>query len=90
MADQKCLCKSCDWQGLVSELLTAQNPFDPGETISGCPKCKAIDDAIVACDEPGCWREATCGWPSESGYRWTCGKHMRAEQAGNTGEGQHG
>ncbi len=32
---------------------------------------------IPRCDEPGCEQEATCGWPSDSGYRRTCGKHMR-------------
>lgn len=31
----------------------------------------------IACDESGCMDEATCGWPSEKGYRRTCGKHMR-------------
>ena len=78
MTEKKCICQSCDWQGLVSDLLVAKSPFDPEETINGCPKCKAIDDAFIACDEPGCWREATCGWPSETGYRQTCGEHMRA------------
>lgn len=32
----------------------------------------------LACDEPGCLRRADCGWPSDAGYRWTCGGHMRA------------
>jgi len=27
------------------------------------------------CDEPGCQREATCGFPVEDGYRRTCGDH---------------
>ena len=29
------------------------------------------------CDEEGCYIEASCGWPSESGYRSTCIKHMK-------------
>ena len=40
---------------------------------------------IGRCDEPGCEREATCGWPSRpggtgpnGGYRRTCGPHMEA------------
>ena len=37
------------------------------------------------CDEPGCLRAATCGWPTRpggtgpnGGYRRTCFDHMRA------------
>ena len=33
---------------------------------------------IPRCDEPGCEKEATCGWPSTDGYRRTCGDHYRA------------
>jgi Zn finger protein HypA/HybF involved in hydrogenase expression len=52
MIEKKCICQSCDWQGLVSELLVAKSPFDPDETVNGCPKCRSIDAALVACDEP--------------------------------------
>ena len=31
--------------------------------------------ACTQCDEPGCEREATCGWPVADGYRRTCGEH---------------
>lgn len=41
--------------------------------------------AVERCDEPGCDREATCGWPTRpggtgpnGGYRRTCGDHMRS------------
>jgi hypothetical protein len=27
------------------------------------------------CDEPGCKREGTSGWPSPTGYRHTCHEH---------------
>ena len=33
---------------------------------------------IPRCDEPGCEQEATCGRPSDAGYRRTCGGHYRA------------
>ena len=36
---------------------------------------------IPRCDEPGCEQEATCGWPSDAGYRRTCGGHYRAALA---------
>lgn len=38
-----------------------------------------IADRINACDEPGCTREATCGFPTPSGYRRTCGEHMQLQ-----------
>ena len=31
----------------------------------------------AACDEPGCQRQADCGWPSPAGYRHTCGEHWQ-------------
>jgi len=31
----------------------------------------------VRCDEPGCKRETTCGFPTESGYRQTCSEHYQ-------------
>ena len=71
------LCQSCDWTGEDAELLRAPSPFDAADTICACPKCKAIEDIANACDEPGCAREATCGFPDHGGYRRTCGKHFR-------------
>lgn len=70
-------CEECKKIFNESELLQAQNPFDIHQTISGCPNCKAVEDFINICDEPGCDREATCGFPTPSGYRRTCGDHMR-------------
>lgn len=29
------------------------------------------------CDEPGCGKQNTCGWNSDSGYRRTCFEHSR-------------
>lgn len=40
------------------------------------------------CDEPGCGRVATCGWPSDGGYRRTCGIHYRAALAPQPEGGQ--
>jgi hypothetical protein len=33
------------------------------------------------CDEPGCFRYASCGWPSEAGYRRTCYEHSKFEKS---------
>lgn len=68
----------CNWHGMDDEILRAPNPFEDGETLYACPKCKGVGSVVVACDEPGCWKEATCGTPAGV-YRRTCGKH-RPEQ----------
>ena len=71
----KLTCVECDWRGHSTEQLRADNPFDPGEFIYGCPKCKSVDCFLRACDEAGCWSDVTCGTPTPNGYRNTCGKH---------------
>ena len=47
-----------------------------------CPHCIMEHvwpcPTIPRCDEPGCDNEASCGWPSPTGYRRTCGDHYRA------------
>ena len=77
MKDKKVICNEykCNWTGVESEILTAESPFEKGEIISACPECKEINTIVYACDEPGCWKQATCGTPTENGYRNTCGKH---------------
>jgi hypothetical protein len=77
-ATRKVLCDEhrCGWHGLQAEVLQTPNPFDPSDMLDGCPACKSINTIRYACDEPDCWREATCGSPTETGYRQTCGQHM--------------
>lgn len=75
MSTDRVFCDSCGWRGLQSEMLTAPNPFDADETVNGCPNCKSVDTLITTCDEPGCWRETSCGTPTPTGYRRTCGQH---------------
>jgi hypothetical protein len=78
-ATRKFTCDECYWNGLEDELLRAPNPFEPGDVIVACPKCKAMGDSVsLACDEPGCWRPVSCGTPTPGGYRQTCGHHMPA------------
>lgn len=73
----KVTCSERDWEGMISDALTAPNPFDPEDTINGCPQCHSVDSMVVACDEPGCWKPASCGTPvAEGPYRNTCGKHV--------------
>jgi len=78
MSRDKYVCASCNAKLLRAQLLEAPNPFDPDDTITGCPECKAVSDTWLACDEPGCWVGASCGRPSSTGYRNVCGQHYFA------------
>jgi len=69
------ICQTCDWIGHESAVLCAPHPFDEGSEIRGCPRCKAIDDLVMVCDEPDCTAPARCGTPTVGGYRYTCGRH---------------
>lgn len=71
----KWYCANCDWRG--EKYLIAENPFDPSENITGCPKCKEANSLEAACDEPECKQPATCGFPTDNGYRRTCFKHSK-------------
>lgn len=76
MSEERWSCKEClKWIGATGELLTAPNPFDPDDTIYGCPQCKSIDSMIQVCDEPGCTSVASGGTPHPGGYKMHCHKH---------------
>lgn len=68
-------CESCNGISLGRELLTAPSPFDPDETLTGCPLCKSAEGFENICDEPGCKKHAGCGFPTSQGYRRTCYDH---------------
>lgn len=72
----RCSNYRCNWRGVEDEILTAPNPFMEAEVITACPKCKEVYSVTQACDEPHCWEFASCGTPTETGYRRTCGAHM--------------
>lgn len=41
-------------------------------------KIEALKEVLSICDEPDCWNDANCGWPTEDdGYRFTCHKHWK-------------
>ena len=71
----KRVCEECHWQGTDTQQLEASNPFNPEDVIVGCPECYSINTLRVVCDERDCWDTATCGTPTEDGYRNVCGKH---------------
>jgi len=77
MAELQWRCEDCGWRGNQTQLLRAPNPFDPECEIVGCPQCKSVNGFENMCDEPGCKELATCGWPSNAGYRRTCHAHYQ-------------
>lgn len=68
----ECYCIAAD-----GELLTAPNPFDTEQEITGCHKCAAVNSFTMLCDVDGCEGEVTCGWPNDGGYRRTCFRHYK-------------
>jgi hypothetical protein len=73
---QKWVCQECGWNGAGDKLLQAPNPFASDEKMIGCPDCREPNSMNMACDEPECWKLASCGTPTPGGYRHTCYKHM--------------
>lgn len=80
----KVRCMSCGWQGDSAEVDMVIDPRPKtnqlAEKWSVCPECRTPESIQKVCDEPGCDREATCGWVHGRGepeeiYRWTCGSH---------------
>lgn len=81
MSNERVICSywRCEWAGPMSQALSAPDPFNEGNTLYACPKCRDMT-MVTACDEPGCNHKATCGTPTPSGYRSTCCTHMPKEQ----------
>ena len=73
---------------LCSDGLTISNDFDL-DTVPAAREALAAGDheklkkVLSCCDEPGCYNEISSGWPSENGYRTTCGEHYRMYQEHN-------
>lgn len=71
---------------LCCDGLTISNEFDLNlkDDVIDCLKNNDIESAKKAlgcCDEPGCFRAVTCGFPTEDGsYRSTCSEHSDFEQ----------
>lgn len=69
---------------LLEHGMTISNEFDLNMKDDIVKAYKSGDEAkmkeaLSLCDEPGCFDEISCGWPSENGYRRTCGKHYKGK-----------
>lgn len=40
-------------------------------------KFEPLKNLLRLCDEPGCFREVSSGFPTDNGYRWTCHEHSK-------------
>jgi len=40
-------------------------------------KIESMKSLVGFCDEPECYEEAGCGFPTDDGYRWTCYEHSK-------------
>lgn len=80
-APEKWRCKECD-QICVTPL-SAVNPFDEGDVISGCPNCKDVNTLEQACQFDGCKQNASIGTPGGYAYRyfWSCHRHRPHKEA---------
>lgn len=68
-------CTECEAVCVTTDMLIAPHPFEHGLTIHGCRSCHSIDHFALLCDVAECRELVSCGWPSPSGYRQTCGTH---------------
>ncbi len=74
---KKWKCTECGTVTDEDNLLIEKNPFAKGFIIQGCPTCFSVNSMTPVCDEYGCEKVATFGYPTDEGYRNTCGEHMR-------------
>lgn len=77
---RKWTCKECGSvstdRELVSIVVTHPKTREPVQ-VSQCPECGDVNCFTLTCDEPGCGRDASSGWPSPDGYRHTCHEHSK-------------
>jgi hypothetical protein len=72
----KCVCTDCGWRGTWETTLSAPNPFDTEDKLTGCPDCKSPETMRTACYADECWQDGSCGSVYPDGvYRWSCFKH---------------
>lgn len=72
--DRRWICMDCGFIGLIDEFDRVRDPGG-SDVWTVCRKCRTPEQVTMVCDEPGCNREATCGFLSETVYRHTCGDH---------------
>ncbi len=79
MSNHRFRCTECGAIYLEHDI--PQWPGPDGVEFGYCDKCRSAESFVNICDELGCDREATCGWPSPGGYRRTCFDHLKRDAA---------
>lgn len=74
-------CMYCAYVGPASSWLSAPNPFDPKDTLDGCPECKSAESTVQLCSTSNCQAEASSGRVTVPGYVYYCNKHYPKESA---------
>lgn len=71
------LCTECENRVLEGTALTAPHPFQPGEWLTGCPHCLAVERLVTVCAFPTCIRPVVRSGYGLHGYRFAmvCWKH---------------
>ena len=69
---------------LCSDGMTISNEFDLSLREAMIDEAREnnydkMKPLLNLCDEEGCWKEASCGWPSGENYRHTCYEHMKKD-----------
>ena len=68
----------CAWGGTLEQALSAPDPFNEGDMMYACPKCRTTT-LVRACDIQDCNEIASCGTPVDDARRYVhvCGDHYR-------------
>ena len=69
------VCLACSNTCSMDEMLKAPSPFDPEDTVVGCPACKEVNAFQTGCDILGCPEPVVYGRETPAGYLTTCAKH---------------
>lgn len=77
-------CEMCDHRMSADDIVraTLPHPKSPYQSVvvMQCPECGECERFTNVCDEPGCAKDAGCGWSSAAGYRRTCVEHWQRER----------
>ncbi len=71
----KVICQTCGWYGHSADRLVADDPFNPGSSLFGCPRCRECYCFVPVCDELDCWQPVTRSDSASAAGRSTCNAH---------------
>ena len=85
-------CSECAERVPHMKALQALNPFDDGDILFACPRCKEVNTLEAACVVDGCHDSTCMGIPNRGGFRYVrlCSNHSGwgvAKQASDKEQG---